>query len=315
MAEVLGRILHTVEPLSEQLQALEHLLEDIKAKLNRGLKEETLVAVTRLLPDNAGQDADFLVNALIQRYDAAEQVVRQGESQTNLGPFLNSVQKRIAGLMQLGDIVGAARAADEGLLDFDHQRADFIENFNQAELRLIETAIAAHLAAGQAFAIAEKELRRIDLVAPREARFGALRSKQDEYYVRGRDKGAGLDLEVAIALARLSVDRAATLDERGSALNNLGNALRNLGGRTEGPAGLQFLNEAAQAYRDALEVRTRKDLPLQWAMTQNNLGTALGDLGGRTEERPAFNSSTRPPKPIAMRLRSIPARTCRSIGR
>ena len=62
-----------------------------------------------------------------------------------------------------------------------------------------------------------------------------------------------------------------------------------------GAAGLQFLNEAAQACRDALEVRTRKDLPLQWATTQNNLGAALGDLGGRTEG-PAGLHRTRLPQ-------------------
>ena len=39
-----------------------------------------------------------------------------------------------------------------------------------------------------------------------------------------------------------------------------------------------------EAYRQALTVRTRDDLPQDWAMTQNNLGNAsrLGErLGGR----------------------------------
>ena len=36
-----------------------------------------------------------------------------------------------------------------------------------------------------------------------------------------------------------------------------------------------------EAYRQALTVRTRDDLPQDWAMTQNNLGIALWALGER----------------------------------
>jgi tetratricopeptide (TPR) repeat protein len=36
------------------------------------------------------------------------------------------------------------------------------------------------------------------------------------------------------------------------------------------------------AYENALVVRTREQLPQDWAMTQNNLGTVLSDLGTRT---------------------------------
>ena len=39
------------------------------------------------------------------------------------------------------------------------------------------------------------------------------------------------------------------------------------------------LEQAVQAYRAALEVRTRERVPLDWAMTQNNLGAALRTLG------------------------------------
>ena len=36
-----------------------------------------------------------------------------------------------------------------------------------------------------------------------------------------------------------------------------------------------------EAYRQALTVRKRDDLPQDWAMTQNNLGAALQALGER----------------------------------
>jgi tetratricopeptide (TPR) repeat protein len=37
------------------------------------------------------------------------------------------------------------------------------------------------------------------------------------------------------------------------------------------------------AYRSALEVYTRADLPQGWALTQNNLGSALEDLGNQLQ--------------------------------
>jgi tetratricopeptide (TPR) repeat protein len=61
--------------------------------------------------------------------------------------------------------------------------------------------------------------------------------------------------------------------------NNLGNALRTLGERAGGEDGLAALNDAVTAYRGALEVYTRKDMPVGWATTQNNLGIALRTLG------------------------------------
>ena len=60
--------------------------------------------------------------------------------------------------------------------------------------------------------------------------------------------------------------------------NNLGNALWRLGERESGTARLE---EAVNAYRDALQERTRERVPLDWAMTQNNLGNALWRLGER----------------------------------
>ncbi len=52
--------------------------------------------------------------------------------------------------------------------------------------------------------------------------------------------------------------------------------------RVAGPALHDHLMAAIQAYRQALDVRTRPDLPQDWAMTQNNLGSALAEQGTRT---------------------------------
>jgi tetratricopeptide (TPR) repeat protein len=59
---------------------------------------------------------------------------------------------------------------------------------------------------------------------------------------------------------------------------NLGTALETLGEREGGTARLE---EAAEAYRAALQERARDRVPLDWAMTQMNLGNVLRTLGQR----------------------------------
>ena len=53
--------------------------------------------------------------------------------------------------------------------------------------------------------------------------------------------------------------------------------------RTEGTKGAELLAQAVSAYRSALEVRTREQLPQDWAQTQSNLGNALRHQADRTE--------------------------------
>jgi len=89
-------------------------------------------------------------------------------------------------------------------------------------------------------------------------------------------------LENAVAWCRRVEDTERVNDREleARAAGTRGIALQTLGEREEGTARLE---EAVGAYRSALEVRTRTDLPLDWATTQNNLGTALKTLGEREE--------------------------------
>ena len=67
--------------------------------------------------------------------------------------------------------------------------------------------------------------------------------------------------------------------ERRAALSlAYGNALAILGERE---SGTERLEQAVDAYNEALKVYTRERPPLQWAMTQNNLGNTLQTLGER----------------------------------
>ena len=64
--------------------------------------------------------------------------------------------------------------------------------------------------------------------------------------------------------------------------NNLAAALHELGRRSGAEEGRRLLEDAVAAYRSALEVYTKADLPEDWAMTQNNLAAALYELGRRS---------------------------------
>ncbi|HSL04323.1 MAG TPA: hypothetical protein VK901_12410 [Nitrospiraceae bacterium] len=72
-------------------------------------------------------------------------------------------------------------------------------------------------------------------------------------------------------------------EHRGQYLIKLGNSLQEAGIRTEGADIQKFLRESVTAYRTALTVRTKEQLPQDWAMIQNNLGATLGDQGIRTD--------------------------------
>ncbi|MEO6725858.1 MAG: hypothetical protein ABIU20_01480 [Blastocatellia bacterium] len=63
--------------------------------------------------------------------------------------------------------------------------------------------------------------------------------------------------------------------------NNLGNALSSQGERSEGAEGARLMGEAITAYRAALSVRTREQLPQDWAITQSNVGVVLSNWGKR----------------------------------
>ena len=70
-----------------------------------------------------------------------------------------------------------------------------------------------------------------------------------------------------------------------------------LGERESGTARLE---QAVEAYRAALQERTRERVPLDWAMTQNNLGNALADpRRARERHRPGWSRRW---TPIARRL-------------
>ena len=64
-------------------------------------------------------------------------------------------------------------------------------------------------------------------------------------------------------------------------------------GSASGRAAPSGLQEAVDAYRAALQERTRERVPLDWATTQNNLGNALFSLAVRTHDRAKLEEARR----------------------
>jgi tetratricopeptide (TPR) repeat protein len=71
-------------------------------------------------------------------------------------------------------------------------------------------------------------------------------------------------------------------EHRGPYLILLGISLREAGIRTKGADIQKFLGKAVAAYRAALTIWTKDQLPQDWAGTQNDLGNVLRDQGTRT---------------------------------
>ena len=226
---------------------------------------------------------------LTQEWQIAGARIDTLDQSVSLAPHIEARRKAAQKAHAAGDLAEAVRILDEidgeelenerRLLENQRVLVAEIQRSRQSRIATKDIQIPFALAGLRHRDAARLITEKIDLSEqdPRK-RLALLSSEFVDFYERGRDKGLNADLQVAIEIARLALLRARDSDERGSTQNNLGTALSTLGQRENGT---ERLLEAVEAYRDALEERTRERVPLDWAMTQNNLGTALSTLGQR----------------------------------
>jgi hypothetical protein len=118
--------------------------------------------------------------------------------------------------------------------------------------------------------------------------------RRDEVHERGATRARGQACSLWVQQPELRVaylpGRAPLLHLRLGryAADYLSIATMRLGKRESATARLE---PAVAAYRDALKERTRKRVPLDWAMTQNNLGLALTALGERESGTARLNEA------------------------
>ena len=86
--------------------------------------------------------------------------------------------------------------------------------------------------------------------------------------------------------------------ERATTQNNLAGALQRQGSRSQGAEGADLLAQAVTAYRNALEVYTRADHPVDWAMTQYNIAIC-------EKARAEHDSCADPRPPLTAALKAV----------
>ena len=224
---------------------------------DEGITEKAIIRLAQRISaetDDVGQAWLDLQNAM----DIAVRVQAEGRSGSNEGDFVDRVLRQVAALAAEGEYATAGAEIEAALAEEDaaHKRR---------QSRLLDSGTELALLDGDAARAAALILRRADHDAGGRADFAALHQQQYDYYVAGRDKGVALDLRVSIALARLLVDRAGDSDETGAALNDLGTALQTLGERD---SDTDRLEQAVEAYQQALKKHTRDRVPLRWAGPQ-----------------------------------------------
>ena len=274
-------------PIERQIAALEDRLlaklderGDIARAAESGLERQTILELARRLKPDETLDLDQAIAALTNAIDIALATITRGERASNQTEFVNDVLARVAAQTKAGYFDQAAKELDGALVELDTHEVEQREVMTRSRVALLEAGIEQDILRRDAKAVARLVERLVAIEHPddRAQRFAALRRRQDVYDVEGGDKGINFSLEIAIEIARLAVQTAQGPDQRSEVRNDLAIALWRLGSRESGTARLV---EAVEAYRAALEERTRERVPLGWAMTQNNLGVALQSLGER----------------------------------
>jgi tetratricopeptide (TPR) repeat protein len=244
-----------------------------------GVSPEVIIRLAqRIRADIA--DFDQALLELERAVSVAVEVAEQGRRSSNVGDFVNLVLERIAEKSANGQFDEAAKEADTAFAQWERDETERRDAADAGGLIILDAGLRQDILRRDPVSAAARIERMVTLENPndRVARFKAMRKRQDEWYISGRDKGLNFDLQVSIEAARLLVNSASGSDETWTALNDLGVALWVLGERESGTT---RLDEAVEAYRAALLERPRERVPLDWAVTQNNLGAALRALGER----------------------------------
>jgi tetratricopeptide (TPR) repeat protein len=245
---------------------------------NAGLRRRMVVMLAQRLKPAERLDFEQAITELERAVEIALEVIARGERGSNEDAFVNAVLAEVAEKTKNNDLDGGAKAIADALAEIDRRETTQRETAQRERIALLDAGIKQHTLRRDAVAVAEQIERSVAVrhATKRPAWHPNFRARHDEYMEDGAAKGINFSLKVAIECARRMLDTAGDAVERSTAAILLGNALVTLGERESGTARLE---QAVNAYRDALREHTRERRPLDWAMTQNNLGSALATLG------------------------------------
>ena len=252
--------------------------QSLERESQAGGARELIFEIARRSGGDAASFDQALANARAA-FEQGQKAIKAGANARNLGPLVEDLLEKLGERTSVGDFDAGAAEADRAFAEWEKYEAERRAASVATGKRILEEGARQDVLRRDFCAAAQRYARIVDLENPDPSRrFAALRTRHDEFFVEGRDKGVNASLEVAIELARLELKAARDADERGFAGNDLGATLCALGEREIGTARLE---QAVAAFRAALEERTRERVPLDWAETQDDLGNALKLIGER----------------------------------
>ncbi|NJB75838.1 hypothetical protein [Thalassospira tepidiphila] len=273
----------TVEDKNELAGQLVNQLnknEELSRKLEAAnVTQQKVMAIARRTALNIN-DPEQALKELESHAEIAIEVEREGRGGSNLGAFVDAVLARVREKYDASDFDAAATEADHGFAEWEQRETERRTESLQAGVKILESGLNQDILRRNAASAAARIARICELNHPDQPydQLAALDKAYDEWFERGRDAGLNFDLEVAIEIAALSLNRVFEQDQRGFWHNNFGLALLTLGRRE---CDTQRLEKAVDAFKLALEGHTKDLMPHAWAMVQNNLGNALAWLGER----------------------------------
>ncbi|MFT5744464.1 MAG: tetratricopeptide (TPR) repeat protein [Paracoccaceae bacterium] len=180
-------------------------------------------------------------------------------------------------------IAGAARlsaigAHDQAVLTLNAAMASEETAHKTRMIRLLNAGLAQDMLARDHVSAAARLVKIADINADGHADFDTIGAVWLEWFMKGRDGGALIDLAVAGALAEAMQGRATDRTQSGTALNYLGIILHTRGEREAGP---RHLLRAVAAFEEAISNWPKMTQPELWAKAQMNLANSLHALAIR----------------------------------
>ncbi|CAM3460626.1 tetratricopeptide repeat protein [Thalassospira profundimaris] len=265
--------------LVKQLNKNEELSRKLEAE---NVTQQKVMAIARItaLDINNVNDIDQAFKQLERNANIAIEVEQQGRGRSNLGVFVEAVLARVREKYDANDFDAAAAEADHGFKEWERRETERKTEALQVGLKILEAGLKQDILRQNAISAARRIAHISELKHPnrKHDQLVALNGAYRKWFESGRDAGLNFDLEVAIEIAVLALERASGFEQIGHWNDNLGTAYSILGERE---SGTERLWQAVAAYRSALRERPQDRVPLDWATTQNNLGNTFLTLGQR----------------------------------
>jgi len=260
------------ERQDEQTRLLNFLVEKEKARQSGRDEQFRLVdAKLVMLARKVVEKVDDPQQALLILEDNIEtylEMLAERARGSNFGAAADAAFERVLAMVDAGHFSDAVEQGEREYLRLEQEERDLAERMAAQKLRMVETNIDAARLAVDAKNTARWLAEKSRLESSKgELSATELRLVRRTWYERAELRGSRFDMDVAIELARRSIEAAQSADIVAVCQNDLGNALTRQGERQGSEAGLALLDEAVAAYRAALEVHTRAEMPVQWAMT------------------------------------------------